>query len=98
MCIAFDVINFEINLFFLTKPFLSVTKMLKQKFKYLEKEKSEIKRIIYHFLSAFSCQKLSQTRECVSNISFTRISASLCKRVQICAKNTGGMYSQCVCF
>ena len=46
MCIAivcflgFDVINFEINLNFLMKPFLYMTKKSGQKFKYLEIEKS----------------------------------------------------------
>ena len=35
-----DVINFEINLVFLIKPFFYMTKKLKQKFKYLENEKS----------------------------------------------------------
>ena len=33
-----DVINFEINLIFLIKPFLYMTKKSRQKFKYLENE------------------------------------------------------------
>ena len=72
MCISIacspgcDVINFEINLIFLIKPFLFIIRMPKQNLKYLENEKSfqgEIKSIFYHFLRAFSCQKLSQTWE-----------------------------------
>ena len=35
-----DVINSETNLLFLTKPFFHMTKKSRQKFKYLEKEKS----------------------------------------------------------
>ena len=35
-----DVINFEINLTFLIKPFFYMTKKSKQIFKYLENEKS----------------------------------------------------------
>ena len=37
---GFDVIKFEINLFFLIKPFFYMTKNSRQKFKYLENEKS----------------------------------------------------------
>ena len=62
-----DVLNFEINPIFLIKPFYYLTKMLRQKFKYLENKKSfwgEIKSIYYHFWRAFNCQKLSQTWEC----------------------------------
>ena len=46
MCIAIvcspgcDVINFEISLIFLIKPFSCMTKKSRQKFKYLENEKS----------------------------------------------------------
>ena len=46
MCIAIacepgsDAINFEINLIFLIKPFYDMTKNSRQKFKYLEHEKS----------------------------------------------------------
>ena len=36
---GFDVINFKINLIFLIKLFLHMTKMSKQKFKYLKNEK-----------------------------------------------------------
>ena len=35
-----DVINFELNLIFLIKPFLYLTKNSKRKFNYLETEKS----------------------------------------------------------
>ena len=46
MCIAilsfpiYDVIKFEINLIFLIKPFLYMTKKSRQKFKYHENKKS----------------------------------------------------------
>ena len=46
MCIALvcqpgcDVMNFEINLIFLFKPLLYMTKNAKQKFNYLKNEKS----------------------------------------------------------
>ena len=58
MCIAIvcfpsrDVINFEINLIFLIKAFFCMTKNSRQKFKYLESEKSfygEIKKIFHQF-------------------------------------------------
>ena len=35
---GYDVINFEINLIFLMKPFVNVIKNSRQKFKYLENE------------------------------------------------------------
>ena len=47
-----DVINFEISLIFLIKPFCYTTKKSRQKLKYLENEKSfwgEIKSIFHHF-------------------------------------------------
>ena len=47
-----DVINFEINLIFHIKSFCYMTKMSRQKLKYLENEKnfwSEIKSIFHHF-------------------------------------------------
>ena len=62
-----DIINFEIDLVFLIKPFFYMIKKSGQKFKYLENEKSswgEIKSIFHHFWRAFSCQKFSQTQEC----------------------------------
>ena len=37
---GYDVINFEINIIFQIKPFFYMNKKLKQKFKYLENEKS----------------------------------------------------------
>ena len=48
-----------------------MTKEWRQKLKYLENEKNfwgEIKSIFQQFQRAFSCQKLSQTWECVFNI------------------------------
>ena len=47
-----DVLKFEINLIFLTKPFFYMIKISRQKFKYLENEKrfsGKIKSIFYHF-------------------------------------------------
>ena len=57
MCIAtvcfpgFNAINFEIELTFLIKPFFYMTKKSRQKFKYLQSKKCEIKRIIFERLS-----------------------------------------------
>ena len=48
-----------------------MTKKSRQKFKYLENEKSfygEIKSIFHFFKKAFRCQKLSQTLECAFKI------------------------------
>ena len=62
-----DVINFEINLIFLIKPFSYMTKKSREKFKYLANEKSfqgEIECIFHLFWRDFRCQKLSQTLEC----------------------------------
>ena len=47
-----NIINFEVILIFLIKPFLYMTKKSRQKFKYLENEKGfqgEIKNIFHHF-------------------------------------------------
>ena len=46
-----DVVNFEINLIFLIKPFSYMNKKSREKFKYLENEKSferEIKSVFHH--------------------------------------------------
>ena len=62
------VINFEIYLSFLIKPFSYRSKKSEQKFSYLNNKKSflgEIKNIFHHFWKTFTCQKLSQTRGCV---------------------------------
>ena len=51
-------------------------KKSRQKFKYLENEKSfycEIKSIFHFFKKAFRCQKLSQTLECAFKIYFLKI-------------------------
>ena len=48
-----DVVNFEINFFFLVKLFLYMAKKSKQKFKFLENEKSEI----YGFHFPSTCYK-----------------------------------------
>ena len=66
MCIAIvcfpgcGIINFEISLIFLIKPFFYLTKKSRQKFKYLDNKKSfrdEIKSIFHHFLKDFSVAK-----------------------------------------
>ena len=47
-----DVIKFEISLIFFIKPFQYMIRQSRQKFKYLENEKSfwgEIKRLFHHF-------------------------------------------------
>ena len=45
-----DAINFEITLIFLIKPFFCMTKNSRQKFKYLENEKSfSEKKIVFHY-------------------------------------------------
>ena len=79
-----QVINFEINLIFLTKSFSYMPKNLRQTFKYLENGKSfqgEIKSISYHFWRVFCRQELSQTWEwdfnklllcCLLSFIFTR--------------------------
>ena len=68
MCIAivckpgFDVIDFEINLIFLIKPFSYITIKSRQKFKYLENEKNfygEIKSIFNLF------KRLSDAKNCL---------------------------------
>ena len=66
-----DVIKFEINLIFSIISFRYMTKKSRQKFKYLEKEKSfwgEIKNFFIILKRAFSCQKVSQTCECTFKI------------------------------
>ena len=66
-----DFINLEINLIFLIKQFFYMTKLSRQKLKYLEdKQKSKIKSIFPQFWRAFICQKLAQTWECVFSVSF----------------------------
>ena len=59
---ACDVINFEINLGFLIKPFSDMTKKSGQKFKDFKNEKSfyhETRSTFHHFYRVFNCQKLS---------------------------------------
>ena len=63
------------NLILWIEPFCYTTKNVRQIVKYLENEKSfwdEIKNIFYHFWSAFSCQKLSQTWECAFKKVYSR--------------------------
>ena len=45
-----DIINFEINLVFLIKPFFYITKKSRQKFKYVENERA-FRRNKMHFSS-----------------------------------------------
>ena len=74
-----DVLHFEINLIFLIKPFLSMIKKSRQKFKYLKNEKSlsgEIKSIFVIFKGLSvpkNCLRpesapLSQTKVVVPNL------------------------------
>ena len=66
-----NIIKFETNFIFLIKSFCCKTKKSRQKFKYLENEKSfwgEIKSTFHHFQRAFNCQKLSQTWKCAFNL------------------------------
>ena len=66
MCIAIvyfagcDAISFEINLIFLIRPFFYKTKKFRQKFKYLENEKSFKGEMKKHF-SLFCTLDVSQT-------------------------------------
>ena len=50
-----DVINFEINIIFLIKPFSNMTKKSRQKFKYLE-NKGKIKSISLSFFRAVNAK------------------------------------------
>ena len=62
-----DIIDFEISPIFITKPFLYITKKSRQKFKYLEKEKSfkgekEVIFIIFRgLLAAKKCLRLESS-------------------------------------
>ena len=65
-----DVINFEINLIFLIKALLYMTKMSRQKLKYLEKEKSfsgEIKKHFSFILKGYQLPKIVSDCECAFN-------------------------------
>ena len=54
-----DIINFEINLIFLIKLFFYLTKMSRQKFKYLEIEKSFLNEMIFlSFSKGFQLPKI----------------------------------------
>ena len=68
MCIAiicfpgYDVINFEINVICLIKPFFGMTKKSEQNFKYLENQKcfcGKIKSIFLSFLKNFQSPKIA---------------------------------------
>ena len=73
MCIATacflgcDVINFEINPISLIRPFFYITKMSRQKFKYLQNEKSFYGEIKKHFLLFLKGLQFSQALERVVN-------------------------------
>ena len=60
ICIAnvckprYDVMNFEVNLIFLIKPFFLHEKKSWQRLKYLENKKSFSKSIFHHFWRAFN--------------------------------------------
>ena len=64
---GFVVINFEINIIFLIKPFSCMTKRSRQKFQCLQNKnnfQSEIKRFFFPFSKGSTCRKFSQTRQC----------------------------------
>ena len=61
-----DVMNFEINLTFLIKPFFYMTRKLRQKFKYLKNKKSfqcEIKKTFFINFKGISIPKNCLRRE-----------------------------------
>ena len=55
---ACDVINIEINPTLLVKPFFYITKTTRQKFKYLENEKSFLEKHFSSFLKGFQVPKI----------------------------------------
>ena len=66
---ACDVINFEITLILLIKPFFYMTKKSRQKFKYLKNKKSfqgEAKNIFHPFEKAFICENFSRNGHQIS--------------------------------
>ena len=73
MCIAIvcfsgcDVINLEINLIFLIKPFFYMTRKSRQKFEHLENKKSFQGEIIFNFVifKGLSFVKNCLVPECV---------------------------------
>ena len=82
-----DVINFEVNLIFLIKPFFYISKKLRQKFRYLENEKSfsdETKSIFHHFWR--------DTTEANKNCFFLEGESPTLRKgvLKICSKFTGG--------
>ena len=63
VCLTGDIMNYEINLIFLITTFSYMTKITRQKIKYLENETSfpgEIKRDFCYFSMIFICQNFSQ--------------------------------------
>ena len=79
-----DVINFEINLIFLIKPFFLHAKKSRQKFNYLENEKSfkdEIKSIIFEGLSLKQIKKICWEGESPTLIIFMYIIYSAFKNL-----------------
>ena len=76
-----DVINIEIKLIFSLSS-LNMTKKSRQKFKYLENEKSfkvKSKAFSNHFYRAFSCQKLSLTWECAFKYPHQNLFMIICR-------------------
>ena len=66
---ADDVINFELNLSFLIKPFFYITKKSRQKFKYPKSEKSHEKKNKKHFPSILKSFQLSDIL-CYTRVKF----------------------------
>ena len=71
-----DVINFEINLIFLIKPFFINDQKVENKNSNILRTKwafnVKIKSIFHHFLKASNCQKFSQTWECTFKLNSAR--------------------------
>ena len=69
-CPGCDVISFEINLFFLIKPFFYMTKNARQKFNISWEQKELLRRNIKHFSSYL--KRLQLTSECAFNFAGRR--------------------------
>ena len=80
------------------KPFQYMIKKPRQKFKYLENEKSlwgEIKNIFHHFYGTLSCTKLSQTWECAYKSFMTGGNKRTYILKQTCSENLQVCWSVC---
>ena len=91
--------KFEINLIFLIKPFCSMTKKSRQKFKYLENEKSfwcEIKSVFhFSFLKAFPLPKIISDLRVhlyAINYLFFRSSGAISSSKNFCSAETHNFF------